>query len=32
VRHIRFIEKPVSLHLLLRSVREELDATDEGAS
>jgi signal transduction histidine kinase len=32
VRHIRFIEKPVSLHLLLRSVREELDATNERAS
>jgi signal transduction histidine kinase len=32
VRHIRFIEKPVSLHLLLRSVREELDATDETAN
>lgn len=26
VRHIRFIEKPVSVSLLLRSVREELDA------
>jgi signal transduction histidine kinase len=32
VRHMRFIEKPVSLHLLLRSVRDELDRTDEGAS
>ena len=26
VRHIRFIEKPVSVPMLLRSVREELDA------
>lgn len=29
VRHIRFIEKPVSVSLLLRSVREELDAQAE---
>ncbi|HET9034331.1 MAG TPA: response regulator [Dokdonella sp.] len=29
VRRIRFIEKPVSVNLLLRSVREELDAGDE---
>ena len=29
IRHIRFIEKPVSVNLLLRSVREELDAPDD---
>ena len=29
IRHMRFIEKPVSVNLLLRSVREELDAPDE---
>lgn len=29
IRRIRFIEKPVSVNLLLRSVREELDAGDE---
>lgn len=29
IRHMRFIEKPVSVNLLLRSVREELDAPDD---
>ena len=29
IRHMRFIEKPVSVNLLLRRVREELDAPDE---
>jgi len=31
VRHIRFLEKPVSVPLLLRSVREELDVRDDEA-
>lgn len=31
IKRIRFIEKPVSVNLLLRSVREELDAEDEAA-
>lgn len=31
VRHIRFIEKPVAVRLLLRSVREELDSRDDDA-
>lgn len=29
IKHIRFVEKPVSVNLLLRSVREELDAASE---
>lgn len=30
LEHIRFVQKPVSVHLLLRSVREELDACANG--
>lgn len=31
LEHMRFVEKPVSVQLLLRSVREELDATARGS-